>query len=163
MSEVQSTLAVFYKGWNDYQSALLKVLAPLTDEQLMLRVAPNERTIGEMATHIIGARAGWFYELMGEGGELFADMRTWDEPGTPARSSAAELISGLETSWRIMHEAMARWTPAEWEHIYKGERNGESYEIPRKWVIWHLIEHDLHHGGEISLTLGMHGLVAPDI
>jgi uncharacterized damage-inducible protein DinB len=30
-------------------------------------------------------------------------------------------------------------------------------------VVWHLIEHDLHHGGELSLTLGMHGVAAPDI
>jgi hypothetical protein len=30
-------------------------------------------------------------------------------------------------------------------------------------VIWHLIEHDLHHGGELSFSLGMHNLAAPDI
>jgi hypothetical protein len=30
-------------------------------------------------------------------------------------------------------------------------------------VVWHLIEHDLHHGGEVSLILGMHGLGAPDL
>lgn len=162
MSHADSTLAALFKGWHDYQNALLKALVPLSDEQLTLRAAPNERTIGEMTAHIIGARAGWFYELMGEGGELFADMRTWDEAGAPTRN-AAELVEGVETSWRVMHEAIARWAPAEWEQVYKGERNGQPYEIPRRWVIWHLIEHDLHHGGEISLTLGMHGLTAPDI
>lgn len=26
---------------------------------------------------------------------------------------------------------------------------------------WHLIEHDLHHGGKVSLLPGMHGLEAP--
>jgi uncharacterized damage-inducible protein DinB len=41
--------------------------------------------------------------------------------------------------------------------------DGKMYEVSRAWVIWHLIEHDLHHGGEISLTLGMHGLHAIDI
>jgi uncharacterized damage-inducible protein DinB len=30
----------------------------------------------------------------------------------------------------------------------------------RQWVIWHLMEHELHHGGEISLILGTHGLPA---
>src|SRR5215472_5334056 len=28
----------------------------------------------------------------------------------------------------------------------------------RQFIVWHVAEHDLHHGGEISLTLGMHGL-----
>ncbi|HEX4716084.1 MAG TPA: DinB family protein [Ktedonobacteraceae bacterium] len=30
--------------------------------------------------------------------------------------------------------------------------------MTRQWIIWHVIEHDLHHGGEISLILGTHGL-----
>ena len=35
--------------------------------------------------------------------------------------------------------------------------------LSRQWVIWHVIEHDLHHGGEVSLMLGTHGLAAPDL
>jgi uncharacterized damage-inducible protein DinB len=35
--------------------------------------------------------------------------------------------------------------------------------LVRGWIVWHVIEHDLHHGGEVSFTLGMHGLAAPDI
>jgi uncharacterized damage-inducible protein DinB len=33
----------------------------------------------------------------------------------------------------------------------------------RQWVVWHLIEHDLHHGGEISLILGSNGLTGLDL
>jgi uncharacterized damage-inducible protein DinB len=33
----------------------------------------------------------------------------------------------------------------------------------RGWIIWHVVEHDLHHGGELSLTLGMHGVPALDL
>jgi uncharacterized damage-inducible protein DinB len=29
--------------------------------------------------------------------------------------------------------------------------------------VWHVAEHDLHHGGEISLTLGVHGLAGLDM
>ncbi len=61
-----------------------------------------------------------------------------------------------------MQGAITWWTPAEWEQTYEGEP-GEPASFTRRWVIWHLIEHDLHHGGEISLTLGIHGLAAPDL
>jgi uncharacterized damage-inducible protein DinB len=44
-----------------------------------------------------------------------------------------------------------------------GEGTHEPSLITRQWVIWHLIEHDLHHGGEISLTMGMYRLKAPDL
>jgi uncharacterized damage-inducible protein DinB len=29
--------------------------------------------------------------------------------------------------------------------------------------VWHLIEHDLHHGGEISQILGSNGIPAPEL
>jgi hypothetical protein len=38
-----------------------------------------------------------------------------------------------------------------------------SYDVSRSWVIYHVLEHDLHHGGEVSLILGMNKLQAPDI
>ena len=30
----------------------------------------------------------------------------------------------------------------------------------RAWVVWRVLEHDLHHSDEISLTLGILGLQA---
>jgi hypothetical protein len=66
------------------------------------------RSIGEMAAHMIGARARWFYQLMGEGGEEFAVLGTWDRQGMPL-CSAAELVHGLEATWQGMQPAMGRW------------------------------------------------------
>jgi uncharacterized damage-inducible protein DinB len=37
----------------------------------------------------------------------------------------------------------------------------DGYEDARGWIIWHLIEHDLHHGGELFYTLGSHGIEVP--
>ncbi len=31
-------------------------------------------------------------------------------------------------------------------------------EVTRGWIIWHVVEHDLHHGGELSYSLGALGL-----
>jgi uncharacterized damage-inducible protein DinB len=155
-------LSTIYAGWQTYQTLLITALKPLSPEQLALRATSGLRSIGEIATHMIGARARWFYQLMGEGGEEFAALSTWDRQGMPTRS-ATELIQGLETTWQGMQAAIARWTVADWQQTYPGEDPSEPATITRQWVIWHLIEHDLHHGGEISLTLGMHGLSAPDL
>ena len=162
MNEEQSLMAAVYTGWQNYQTLLVKGLNPLSLEQLALRPASGLRSIGEIATHIIGARARWFYYLMGEGGDQFADLGGWDRKGMPART-AAELIHGLETTWNGMQAAINRWTAADWQQTYPGEEPDDPPTITRQWVIWHLIEHDLHHGGEISLTLGVHGLPAPDL
>jgi uncharacterized damage-inducible protein DinB len=160
MTEPQPLVPSIYSGWHTYQTLLIKALTPLSTEHLALRAAPSLRSIGEIATHMIGARARWFYQLMGEGGDEFAALSTWGRQGMPTRS-AAELVHGLESTWQGMQDAIACWTPDDWRQTYPGEEPDEPATITRPWVIWHLIEHDLHHGGEISLTLGMHGLAAP--
>jgi uncharacterized damage-inducible protein DinB len=33
----------------------------------------------------------------------------------------------------------------------------------RYWVIWHTIDHELHHRGEIFLMMGLMGLDVPDL
>ncbi|MGH2508280.1 MAG: DinB family protein, partial [Ktedonobacteraceae bacterium] len=86
----------------------------------------------------------------------------WDQPGAPAKS-AAELISGLEATWQMIQHALTRWTPADLDYIFEGTHDGEDYHLTRQWIIWHVIEHDLHHGGEISFTLVIHNITSIDI
>ena len=63
----------------------------------------------------------------------------------------------------VMQEALARYTPTDLQVAVEDEWEGQKYTYTRGWVIWHVIEHDLHHGGEIGYSLGMHGLQALDI
>jgi hypothetical protein len=36
---------------------------------------------------------------------------------------------------------------------------GPEYPISRAWVPWHVLEHELHHGGELTHLPGWLGLV----
>jgi len=162
MSETNITLAIITEGWQTYQNRLSEALAILSLDQLALCAAPNLRSIDELARHIIAVRAGWFQEALGEGGEDFGAFSQWDLPDSPPRR-ANELVSGLEATWQVMQEALARFAPADLQENIQKERRGKTFTFTRGWVIWHVIEHDFHHGGEIAYSLGMHGLKAPDI
>lgn len=162
MTEAQTTLATFYEGWKEYQGNLIKALTPLSSEQLALRAAPNLRSIGELAIHIVSTRAAWFHRAIGEGSDETAPLVEWQADGAPART-AAELVAGLEATWRLMQSSLARWTPEELARPFQRQRGGREYTLTRQWIMWHLIEHDLHHGGELSFSLGMHGLEGVDI
>lgn len=162
MSEDNVTLAMMAEGWHTYQKRLCEALALLSPAQLALRAAPDLRSIDELARHIIGVRADWFHEVLGEGNEGFGAYSQWDLPGSSPRK-ASELVSGLEATWGAMQEALARFTPADLQESIQTEHLGKIYTFTRGWVVWHVIEHDLHHGGEIAYSLGMHGLKAPDI
>lgn len=160
--EHDATLATFYEYWKLYQDHLKDALAPLAPDQLALRAGPGMRSVGEIAAHIISARARWFIQFLGEDWGGASELCEWDEEGAPART-AAKLVRGLDDSWQLMAGALARWTSEDMAKTYPRRWRGEEYSLSRGWVVWHLIEHDLHHGGELSLSLGLHGLAAPDI
>ena len=165
MTEHSIPLATFYKGWDVYQRLLVTAIAPLSPEQLALRAAPHLRSIGMLATHIIATRVGWFHFLMGEGSASLASMAQWDEPEEPLRP-AAELVAALEVTWQMIQTALQHLTIADLDEIFHDtDENGEEEEeaLTRQWIIWHVLEHDLHHGGELSFSLGMHGLTGLDL
>ena len=162
MSQDQMLISSIYEGWRAYQQVMTKALAPLEADQLALRAAPSLRSVGEIAAHVIGARARWFYLLMEEGGDDFKAFGKWDRRGAKGRS-AEELVRGLEATWIGLHEAIARWTEQDWAKTWPGEDDSGPEVITRQWVIWHLIEHDIHHGGEISITLGSHSVPALEL
>ncbi len=152
-------LSAVYNGWGAYQRMLVEAVAPLTPDHLSLRAAPTLRSIGELAAHVISARVVWFHEVMGEGADHLASMRAWGDESPPHKLNAADLERGLERTWDMISDALDNWTTDDLSEEF--ERRGE--RITRQEIIWHVIEHDLHHGGEISLTLGQHGLRAPDL
>ncbi|HLW02239.1 MAG TPA: DinB family protein [Ktedonobacterales bacterium] len=166
MSDTAPALLEIYQGWEHYQELLIKALAPLPLEQVALRPAPHLRSVGENARHIIGARARWcqFVLALGAGDEAFAALGRWDDRNMPERSGA-ELASGLRDSWQVLRAALAGWTPEDLAVTVRDSDPdpGDPSEFTRQWVIWHLIEHDLHHGGEISQLLGINHLAAPDL
>jgi uncharacterized damage-inducible protein DinB len=162
MAASDPTLTTFYGEWQRYHSHLRAALAPLTDEHLALRAAPPLRTIGALVEHIIEGRVSWLADFTGDGTPTAEALNAWLAAPEAARD-AATLLRQLDASWQLVSDALARWDDAAMLTTYPIEWRGDHYDLTRGWVVWHVLEHDLHHGGEISLTLGMHGLQAPDV
>ena len=164
MAEDNFTLTTFNTEWKAYQDHLKEAVAPLTAEQLALRAAPDLRSVGENALHIIGCRMHWFTDFLGEnGGDEMQKYESWNEAALELGSpipTAAELAQAIDYTWQFMTACLARWSPADMRQIFTYDEDEKPIELSRAWVVWHVLEHDLHHGGELSLTLGMHGIHA---
>jgi uncharacterized damage-inducible protein DinB len=160
------SLASIYAGWGRYQRGLVNILAPLSDAQLALPVPAHRWTIGRVAQHMVADRVWWFQLWMGQGGPDLAAILDWDaaEPAQQTARSSAELVAGLESTWQMIHAALEQWTPADLTRVVQPpaalseeERNAFG---PRslEWMLWHVFEHEIHHGGELSVALGQQGL-----
>ncbi len=165
MTEQVLPLTTFYAGWNGFQRNLIKVITPLTPEQLALPTARHHWSIGMVMQHILANRVWWFQLWMGEGDPALASIATWgwEEEDRPV-GSAAEIVVKLEATWQMIQGALERWTPANLGDIIpvppslSEEERRIFSQSTRQWIIWHVLEHEILHGGELSLALGMYGL-----
>lgn len=163
MTEPVITLAQLYGGWREYQQRLVDALSPLSAEELNLGVGPQLRSIAMLASHIVSVRAGWLYFVLEVQDARLAPFAAWAGPDQPPRT-AAEFVNGLETTWAVIEETLNQWTIANLDdQVWDTNDDGERIPLTRQWVIWHLIEHDMHHGGELSFALGLNGLAGVEI
>lgn len=142
-----------FVSWQDYQEALKRAVAPLTDEQLGRRILPGRRTLGELAEHIVFGRALHLSRTLGEEAPELASYRRWDDEGDPPRT-AVEIVQGLEATWRIIEDRLMRGSPAD-AHL---DRESDVLR-----TIWGLLDHDLPHAGQLSLLLRAIGMPGVDI
>ena len=169
MMEHTLPLITFYQGWGTHQQGLVETIAPLSSEQLALPAASHHWTIGMVAQHIAANRVWMFHVWMGEGSSDLAPIAHWDPADheyQPPRDGA-ELVAGLKSTWSMIAESLSRWTAADLGHILLPPPSLGEYwksvfpEPTRQWIIWHVLEHEIHHGGELSLALG--GLSLPGV
>lgn len=163
MSMTSPSLMSVYEGWDGYQVALMRTVAPLAAEQLAYRPAPRLRSVGEVASHISLGRIGWF-ERMGAPGsaELARLAETW-EAEQAITGNAAELVRRLEVTWRMIQQTLTTWTVADLARTYRHTYWGKTYAISNQWTIWRIMSHDIHHGGELGLLLGLQGIEVPEL
>jgi uncharacterized damage-inducible protein DinB len=160
--EIHSLLTIF-KGWDGYQISLVQAIAPLSREQLAYRPAPHLRTAGELARHICQGRFNWFQRTFGVDDTDPAIMvASW--PGVDAiEEQSTELVRGLEATWQMIENALRRWTVDDLTQTYQLSYQGKNYALPRQWILWRIMAHDLHHGGELAFTLGMQNIAIPEL
>jgi uncharacterized damage-inducible protein DinB len=143
---------------------LLCALGMLTDEQLALVPCDGLWSLGKVARHIAEAEEGWFRYDVARELEEWPQFRDED-------SATIASIKALLTEVRERTEAflagLGHDDPANPGAASPGLETiveapwGEKLTL--NWIILHVLEHDIHHRGEIFLMLGLLGLGAPKI
>lgn len=153
MNRASIAEARVFEAWRNFQEALKRTIAPLTEEQLGLRLRPELRSVGEIAEHIAYGRALWMKNIHAASAADLEPLLAWDDPNDPPRT-VAEILAGLDESWGRLGAYLMRGA-ADDEYSQENEE--------RLYTIWGMIDHDLPHGGEISLILGVYGLPALEL
>lgn len=160
------SVAAFYAGWRSMNQRIVEVLSELTPEDLKLPVGKADWPIWASASHIAGARVYWLCHVFGEPGlektPFAADPTVgWEDDVTRPRGPL-ELAHALTSSWDVVERCLETWTPESLTQEARRTRGDVVQLHTRQSVLMRLITHDAYHAGEISLTLGGHGLGPKD-
>jgi uncharacterized damage-inducible protein DinB len=148
--------------WNDNRALLMKVAGALRDEDLDRSPAPGFRSVGEVLRHVIAAEERWWhggiharpYEAWRPRGW---DRMTDEEKQTSRRDrfpSTQAILEGLQAAHAPV-DAFLRETEA--ADLCEKRRATWDEENTLRWILWHLVEHDQHHRGQIYTRVRMLG------
>jgi len=147
------TRDLYLQYWPLVREGLFQALGQLTDEQLAFTAREGLWSLGQIAVHIAEAEEGWFRHVVT--GELSAwpQYRPADYPSVAAVKALLEEVHGRTIAYlESLDEAgLDRVIEVSWG------------QFSLRWVCCHVLEHEIHHRGEIFLLLGLLGMAAPDV
>ncbi len=164
---IETGVAPIYEGWSRANRGLIDRVRELPPDALGWRATADSWPIWAMVAHAAMVRVYWLCDVLKEPGAettpfTNASVEGWEDHLDEPRG-AAELISALEVTWRIVESCLERWSPAILEEAFTRQVRGGAESHTRKSVLIRLISHDAYHCGEVSLLLGMHGLEPIDL
>ena len=142
----------FLEQWHQLTAGTQKMLDALTDASLAQPVADDHRTLGRIAWHL----AQTIPEMLEKTG-LNAEGPAEDAP-VPA--SAAEIAGAYRTaSASLAEQVRTHWTDGTLE--VEDDMYGSKWK--RGFTLTALVEHEIHHDGQMTVLMRQAGLKPPGI
>jgi uncharacterized damage-inducible protein DinB len=144
-----------FSHWKDVRAGLVLALDKLTDAQLDFVPRAGLWSLRETVCHIAGAEEGWLRHYVTNAPDWAAFGYAASNYPTVAALKALLAEVHARTEAQFADDADARltrlvalpWGP----------------QVSLEWAVWHVLEHEIHHRGEVYLMLGLMGMEAPDV
>lgn len=141
-----------YPHWKIRTERIILSLIDRTPFELAFRHRPEMRSMGNLYRHIIGAERYWFEDVLGGRGQMFS------EPGEPELPNAKSIVDYWKKIRERSQEIIRPYTLGEMEKKFMTPRKKE---VTMEYIIWHVLEHEIHHSGQISAMLRIQNIKSP--
>jgi uncharacterized damage-inducible protein DinB len=144
----------FFAHWTQIRSELLVTIDKFGDDELSF--APNESSwpAGKIMLHIGDAEDHWFrYGIQ----RKVSRSQSYELEEYPDKAAIKRMLAEIHSRTESYLSTLAladleREIDMPWNERYK-----------LGWIIWHVVEHEIHHRGELSLMLSLLGRQGLDV
>lgn len=144
-----------FTHWQEVRRGLIETIDKFEEGQLSYMPFPDSFSVAEIMLHIADAEDGWFRHVVTK------ELDTWPSHYTVENYPDLPAIKGILTH---VHQTTEKYL----ESLSESDL-AMVIELPwgnsiaLHWIIWHILEHEIHHRGELSLILGMLGKEGLDV
>ena len=144
------------KYWPRVRLGLLEVIASFSDRDLCFIPVEGGWSAGRIILHISSAAEYWLHSGILSKTDVYQSGK--------ARLVNYPTVEAIKAYLAAEHEMtmalLRNFDVDQWESLY---HYPDGYAYKPSWIFWHVLEHEIHHRGELSLILGLLGREGLDV
>ena len=143
-----------FNHWEQVRADLLATIEKFNQEELTFTPFNGSWPVGQIMLHIAECEDYWLHWIVRHDIDRTRSYMLADHP---SKLAIREMLDSARNRTLAFLETLDE---VDLVKVYKTPHN-ESF--PLGWIIWHVLEHEIHHRGELSLALGLLGREGLDV
>ncbi len=149
-------LSQFFSNYFTVRAEMLSAVGSLSQEQLDWTPPHHKNSIGKLLSHIADCEYFWIREI------ATREISGPDYDQFDSARTLADKLALLKEQEDVFAAFMDREEIDDWDSVfYDGTEAGEKFS--KRWLVWHVVEHQARHRGQIFMLMSMQGLEVPDV
>lgn len=147
--------SILFSHWKRIRAGLIETIDKF--DQGMLEYTPfdGSYSAARIMLHIADAEEGWFRYVIDKKYDEWPSQFIVEN--YPTLTEIKGVLEQVHTETETFLDSLGN------EDLEKIINTPWDESIPLGWIIWHVLEHEVHHRGELSLILGMLGREGLDV
>jgi uncharacterized damage-inducible protein DinB len=142
-----------YPHWERVRKTVVQAATLIPKRKLEWRPAQGMYSFGDLLRHMVDTEEFWIQGVLrGRGGS--PDRNRKDYP----------TVAKIFKDWGKIHQktlaTLSRMPASALSRKVKIEQDGK---VPVSWLLWHVVEHEVHHRAQIMVYLRLLGVEPPQI
>ena len=150
------TLSEFFSNYFTVRDELRVAVRDLTPEQLAWTCHQHPGSVGQLLGHIAENEAFWISAV--------AKGETVDFSRFENLTGREDLLAVVDEYAGVMRDFLEHEHIENWDRVfYRYVEDNQEEKFSQRWLIWHVVEHQARHRGQIFMLMRMQGLDVPNV
>lgn len=143
-----------FSHWGQVRADLYATIDMFYQGELTFVPFKGSWSIGQIMLHIGDTENYWIHMIVRHEIDPWTSYRLADYPTT---SAIKEVLKS------VREKTIAFLTSIDENDLDKEHKTPDGQPYTLRWILWHVFEHEIHHRGELSLSLGLLGRNGLDV